>query len=595
MRTVSGGPLLSFLPSRSNTRVARLLPWLALACLLLLAQVPAHARAILDLDVPEQPIQLRDWGDYVIDDAGGGPDEISALPTSSWRPTQPEAAYDLPAGKALWIRFTVPPAATAERWYLELPGAPVERATLYSRDEAQRWAGRAAGDLVPVAEWPVPHLNPVLPVNVSAEVPATYLLRIDNTGFFRGTLQFVSDGYMSRRDQSVSLMLGIYFGLAALFLVTALLGAAFMRDNVYVVTSAAVALMAFMQAADTGIGGLHLWPHAPAWNDVSRSVLLVLAAAGTAWSYAAILSLRDRSVRLHRLMLGMVLAALPVAIATGLLPAAWRIPLAGLYAVGAACSALACIVWAARRGDAQAPFLLVSLAPVLAGAVLPLGRAVGVLEPGFWATHSLQVGTAIQWPLVLLVLMVRGQFKRESIRRLRGISRRDPGTGLSNQLEFLERLSRMMARSKRMNYDSAVLLVDIVNAERLCNDYGQHLTQEVPLRVGMRLLTTARDIDSVARLSENRFGMLIEGPLGPDEVKQIGSRVVARCLMPVKKKPEGWVPHVHVAQALVPRDSGDAAQLVQRMDLLLASVPPDTRRAVFNLEPSAQEAQPEAA
>lgn len=577
-------------PRWRGVLAGRLLPLLALLCLLLGGA--AHARAVLDLDSSPQPILLQDWGDYVVEDAADrSPDEIAALPARRWQPTQPGSAYQLPAGKALWIRFTVPPAATSERWYLELPGVPVDRITLYSRDEAQRWAGRAAGDQVAVADWPVPHLNPVLPVNVSAEVQANYLLKIEDTGFFRGTLQFVSDSYMSRRDQRVSLMLGIYFGLAALFLVTALLGAAFMRDSVYVVTSAAVGLMALTQAADTGIGGLHLWPHSPEWTEVSRCVLIVLAAAGTAWSYAAILSLRERSTRLYRLMSGVVVAALPVAAACALLPATLRQSLAGLYAVGAASSALACIVWAARRGDAQAPFLLVSLTPVLAGAVLPIGRAMGLLEPGFWATHSLQVGTAVQWPLVLLVLMVRGQFKRESIRRLRGLSRRDPGTGLSNQLEFLERLARMMARSKRMNYDSAVLLVDIVNADRLCRDYGQDLTQEVPLRVGMRLLTTARDIDSVARLSENRFGMLIEGPLGPDEIKQIGSRVVARCLMPVRKKPAGWVPQVHVAQALVPRDGGDAAQLVQRMDLLLASVSPDTRRAVFNLDPGAQEPQ----
>ena len=98
-----------------------------------------------------------------------------------------------------------------------------------------------------------------------------------------------------------------------------------------------------------------------------------------------------------------------------------------------------------------------------------------------------------------------------------------------------------------------------------------------------RLLTAARDIDAVARLSEFRFGMLVEGPLSPEDVASEGPRVVARCLMPFKNKPIEWVAQVRVAQTVVPTERADAQQVVDRLSGLLNNVAPDSKRAVFTL------------
>ena len=105
-----------------------------------------------------------------------------------------------------------------------------------------------------------------------------------------------------------------------------------------------------------------------------------------------------------------------------------------------------------------------------------------------------------------------------------------------------------------------------------------------------RLLSAAREIDSVARLSDRRFGMLVEGPLTPEEAAQAGPRVIARGLMPFKNKPLEWVAQLRVAHALVPPDGTDAQQVLEQMGALLASVPADSKRAVFSRddEPATQ-------
>jgi GGDEF domain-containing protein len=143
----------------------------------------------------------------------------------------------------------------------------------------------------------------------------------------------------------------------------------------------------------------------------------------------------------------------------------------------------------------------------------------------------------------------------------------------------------MMARSQRLKYRSAVLLIDIVNIEQIAQDFGDRAAEELPLHVAGRLLAAAREIDAVARLSDLRFGMLVEGPLGPEDAASAGPRVVARCLMPFKNRPIEWVAQVRVAQALVPTKRADANHLLDRMEALLAAVPADSKRTVFSLNP----------
>lgn len=45
---------------------------------------------MLDLDVQQQPVALKDWGDYWIDGTGQmTAAQVFAASTSQWQPTQP--------------------------------------------------------------------------------------------------------------------------------------------------------------------------------------------------------------------------------------------------------------------------------------------------------------------------------------------------------------------------------------------------------------------------------------------------------------------------------------------------------------------------
>ncbi|QJW85084.1 hypothetical protein HK414_21205 [Ramlibacter terrae] len=229
---------------------------------------PAAARTSLELDARQQPVALLDWGDARIDRSGTlRPEEVWSG-AANWQPTAPDAVYKLGRGEVLWFRFVVPPAPDAERWYLRVLYPGVNRATLYRDDHAGGWASQSAGDMLPVAEWPLPHRFPLLPLAVSAEVPRNYLLRVENAPNFSAPLDFVSEGFVIRREQRASLVLGMYFGLAALVCLLGIVGAAAARSRVF-----AAGAVGGADGAHAGIADRHGGP-AP---------VAELAPGGTTW------------------------------------------------------------------------------------------------------------------------------------------------------------------------------------------------------------------------------------------------------------------------------------------------------------------------
>lgn len=561
----------------------RLLAAAALSLCVAFAAVPALARTVLELDTQRQPVPLLDWGDAWLDVLGTAELVQVGSDPLPWQPTSAATIHPLAPGAALWIRFTIPPAPDAERWYLRVPYPGVNKVTLYIRDDAGLWTPQAAGDALAVADWPVPHRYPLLPVGVSAASPRSHLLRVENAPNFSAPLEFVSEGFVVRAEQRASLVLGMYFGLTSLACLLGLVGAVWLRDRAYSLFALSVALMGLTQASLTGIAGLHLWPHWPWWNDIAPQVLPVLGAAVALWFAAAIVSLRERSRRLHLLLLGASVLALPFAAAIMHVQPFHRVTLIVAYAVPVMLLTIGVVAWAASRGDRYAPWLLAATLPVIAGAAFPLARAAGLLPTSFWTTHSMQIGICIQLPMLLVLLAIRSQYRREHIRRVQGLERIDPATGLINAHVFQERLVRLINRSQRLKLRSAILLVEVVNIEEIRRDFGSDSVRELILRAAGRLLAGAREIDSVARLSHHRFGVLLEGPLKADEVAEAGPRIVARCLMPFKNRPLEWTARVRVAQGLIPMDGDDPAQLVGRLEMLLVTAPDDGKRAVFML------------
>lgn len=555
-----------------------------LLCLVLLCPV-AQSRTVLDLDATQQPIALADWGDYWIDTrAQLSPEQVDTSTDINWNPTLLRGIYPLKPKQTLWIRFTIPPAPDADSWVLEIPYPALDRASLYSKDKSGQFTEQRAGDLTAVNKWPTPHRHPILRVRFNAEEPTHYLLRIENAQGFSAPLQFVNNRHMLRSEQQASLFLGFYFGTAGLGCLIGLIGFAWLRDRAYLYYSLFSALLGLTLAAITGAAALHLWPDSPNWADRSLSILGIWTLASVTLLSATLVSLAQRSRMLNQLVWSVVLLGVVLSVLLSLTDSAWRLALFVPYVVLVPVMVLGINVWAWRHGDRYGGWLLLAALPFAISWTIATARYLGWLPLSFVTEQSGLASMAFQLPVFLAVLVRHSQEQRENRSRILGLDRMDPATGLINEVVFTERLLRTSARSEQFKHHSAVLLIDIINTEQTQRDFGRKIADQLPLRVASRLLLIVRDIDSAARLSERRFGLLVEGPISPAEAATLGPRIIARCLMPFKGLHVECVAQVRVAYALIPYPSTGGQSLMSRLEEKLASASSaDDKRAVFAL------------
>ena len=550
---------------------------------------------MLELNIEKQPVALNAAGEYWIDGTlTMGPEQVSARGDLSWSPIPPRGIYPLRPGQALWIRFTVAPAPTQDRWLLEIPYPALDRALLYTPlpasastgSSSPQWFEQRAGDLTPVNQWQMPYRHPLLLLITNNAQPLQYLLRIENAQGFSAPINFVNGRYALREAQRYSIFLGAYFGMAVLGLLVGVAGVLWLRESVYFFYAVCAVLIGLTQAATTGVAGLLLWPNSAYWADRSLVVLGVLGLVALLQLNATMVYLAQRSKRLNTLVLAVALAGVALCGALLITDSAIRLKLTIPYMLLVTVLGVSVNLWAWRHGDRFGGWLLLSMAPFAVGLSLAVARYLQWLPLSLLTEHAMLASMAFQLVSVVAVLAARSQHKRANQRRIQGLDRIDPATGLINLPVFIDRLDGMIARSERFKNQSAVLVIDIINTEQTQRDFGRKAADELPLRVAARLLTTAREIDSAARLSERRFGMLVEGPFNAEDAATLGPRIVARCLMPYKGLHVDCTAQVRVAYALVPSQGSNALGLLQKLEERLAQAPNNDKKAVFMLRES---------
>ena len=545
--------------------------------------LPALAVPLVALDAGKQPVALADAGEYWIDtQAALGPEQVagSAL---NWSPLPRRGIYPLHQREALWIRFTAPPLRESQRWLLEIPYPAVDRASLYTLDAAGQWTEQRAGDLTAVDRWPVPHRQPLLPLDSGTRAATQYLLRIENVFGFSAALRFVDYPHLLRSEHKLSLFLGSYFGLALLGFAVAVTGTLWLRDRAYVYYGLCAVMVGMTQASITGVASLYFWPHSPHWADRSLVVLATWTMMSLLLINTTVVSIGQRSRLLNALVWLVVCSGAAISIALMLADGALRIRLLPPYLVLIASLLLSLNFWAWRHGDRYGGWLLVSAIPFALGLALTVARSLQWIPLSFVTEQAVLASMAVELPALLAVLVLRSRHRRENTLRIQRLDSIDPSTGLINEHVFEERMMGMISRSVRLKQQSAVMLVVLLNSERTRRDFGRKAADELPLRVAERLLSTAREIDSTARLSGRSFGMLLEGPFNGHDAAALGPRIVARCLMPYQGLHPDCIAQVRVAYALVPSQGANAQLLLARLEERLAAASPDDKKAVFAL------------
>jgi diguanylate cyclase (GGDEF)-like protein len=232
-----------------------------------------------------------------------------------------------------------------------------------------------------------------------------------------------------------------------------------------------------------------------------------------------------------------------------------------------------------------AKWVFAAQVPMVASVLANMFRTLGWVSVPFVSQSSIVMAMAIEVPLLLVALFMRSRDRHRAEVREQALSTHDALTGLLSQHLFHDRLQQVVMRYRRNGESSAVMYIDLVNHGRIRESFGSAAAEQSLLRSVIKLRRLLRDVDTVARVGEARFGVILEGASARSSVTERAARLIAAGLMPLP----GLVPDVtlqfHVAAVLLNERALEAEEVELALDEQLGRMSPRTRRPIRFITP----------
>lgn len=150
--------------------------------------------------------------------------------------------------------------------------------------------------------------------------------------------------------------------------------------------------------------------------------------------------------------------------------------------------------------------------------------------------------------------------------RVRHLAYHDALTGLPNRRLLTDRLHQAIARAQRQHGQVGVILVDLNDFKSVDEFDGQAAGDRQLLDTASRLRACVRACDTVARLDDNDFVILLAELERPADADQVAAKVLAALDRPFGDSAPYTLLGTHVGIATFPLDADDADGLLALAD-----------------------------
>ena len=142
----------------------------------------------------------------------------------------------------------------------------------------------------------------------------------------------------------------------------------------------------------------------------------------------------------------------------------------------------------------------------------------------------------------------------------------DALTGLPNRRLFRDRLTVALAHARRMKHPLAVMFLDLDRFKVVNDTLGHSTGDELLKAVGMRLQTSLREEDSIARMGGDEFTILLADLKTPDDAAKIAQKVLDTVAHPMHIDGTELFVTTSIGIALFPSDGDSAEELLANSD-----------------------------
>ena len=464
-------------------------------------------------------------------------DQIEALPDSTFSEVQPGAPFLIGNG-AVWLQFDAVNNRPQLHWRLTVPLPGVDDVSLYYRGQDGQWAVQQAGDRRAISNWTQPGRYPVFSLSYDSGKQVRYFVKIEHARVPYSVMpRIVTDTQLLETELLSHILLGAYFGLAALIVVLALANTVAYRDAGFGTYALYIALFTLSQGMFTSVAGLYWWPEWPALNR-GLTFTFVLAVAAATWFVRTVVMPRRFSPALDKAVVTLVVL-LPLA---GLLDMLlqtqltfsvynWLLSL-DLFLM------LTVVLVAVYSGDKHSRWVAYGFSPILAASMLPLLRNYGAIPSSFWTEYAMLIGSAIEVPILFYGLYRRMAQGRSINLRASSVRYSDPLTGVYTAKIVHQKLQQVLGVTPRYHQPFALLAIELTNYEELLKKYNRDTADRALVMAAVRIRSVARSADTVARLGETQFALLMEGPVTANDANDVATKILAAGLRATNELPE---------------------------------------------------------
>lgn len=511
---------------------------------------------------------------------------VAARASLTFLPSKAETVYTLGSNAALWQHYRFASSGAAhEHWVLEFAQPLIDRLTVYQKTSEGKWTSRTAGDTVPVADWPTPGRYAQFNLDVHESGVHDVYVQIRNVANISVPVRVTTQDHQTQRLQFEYLVIGIVFGTLLLLIITCIAQSWVYRDRTYGWYAAYAIILMLTVSAWTGVAGHLMWSHFAAWNDLAPGFLGVLTGSAALLFINHICGANPRKKWLEPLMLAFGLTGAPVAIGYAMLNRGTAVSLISGYLIAVATLGIFKAFTSWRRKDPIGLWVLVAFIPTALATVLLVTNVMGFVPSSWLTRYGLMIGLIVEIPLLLIALNFRSRERHGVEARAQTMPTNDALTGLLTGHLFQDRLRQVILRTNRHKEPAAVVYIQLVNYSYIKKTWGVVVAEQSLLRSVIKLRRILSDVDTVGRVDEALFGLILEGVTDRSIVTQLAARLIAAGLMPLKGLKPEVVLQFHVTSVLLGERLGSAVDIHQALTEALQNMSPRTRRPIRFLEP----------
>ena len=154
-------------------------------------------------------------------------------------------------------------------------------------------------------------------------------------------------------------------------------------------------------------------------------------------------------------------------------------------------------------------------------------------------------------------------------RKLAHLAGHDVLTGVPNRALYNDRLAQAIERNKRHRQAFALVYLDVDHFKRVNDTHGHAVGDQLLRGFAARIQESIRAVDVVARLGDDEFALILEGPISADNVAQVAHKIGAATRAPFRLGELSLVVTTSIGVALADDPCTPAEELAARADAAL--------------------------